>query len=157
MYGGLACHSRWPAPECLRWGTKREEPRQRRRRNPAAACPRRSPIGALGDMLSSGAGMTGLEVTQPMFVIPAQAGIQATRGRAAREGPERAPEDASSRGPCSVIPAEAGIQGAGWQAATGIQATRDGPREKDLNARLKTPRQDASSSDPFPGFLLPQE
>ncbi len=34
---------------------------------PAGACPRR---------LLSGAGMTGLEVTRPMFVIPAQAGIQ---------------------------------------------------------------------------------
>ncbi len=32
------------------------------------------------------------------------------------------------------------------QAAAGIQETRDGLREKDLSAYLKTPRQDASSS-----------
>ncbi len=43
---------------------------------PAGACPRR---------LLSGAGMTGLEVTRPMFVIPAKAGIAGSARDGLRE------------------------------------------------------------------------
>ena len=41
--------------------------------------------------------MTGLEVTRPMFVIPAQAGIQATRDGLREKDLRRVPEEASSR------------------------------------------------------------
>ena len=41
--------------------------------------------------------MTGLEVTRPMFVIPVQAGIQATRDGLREKDLRRVPEEASSR------------------------------------------------------------
>ncbi len=60
---------------------------------PAGACPRR---------LLSGAGMTGLEVTRPMFVIPAKAGIAGSARDGLREKGLKAylktpRQDASSR------------------------------------------------------------